>query len=246
MATDARAFLQEMNVTDSDHVVFLGDLVDRGAESGACVDLAIERERRQGKTSCILGNHEESHIAYDSAAREGMHAIKKDPYLVRWSSSTDHMNARSQLDERKFSFLRSLPYYLRIPEHNVIAVHAGVWPNRPIHLQKRKHLLHLQSMSPDDRDERSTWPSKVQPGNPALFWTNFWTGPERIVFGHSVLTEPLVTDKVVGLDGGGCFGLELWALVLPDNVIVRHKCLIEGRKDRRPPSHHIMNGVSTY
>ena len=74
-------------------------------------------------------------------------------------------------------------------------------------------------------NEKSHWPSRVPPSEQGWkFWHHFWDGPERIVFGHSVLTKPLVTEKVVGLDGGGVFGFELWALVLPDNEIVRVNC----------------------
>jgi hypothetical protein len=145
-----------------------------------------------------------------------------------------------------------MPKFIRLPEYNTVCVHAGAWPGRPIEQQTDRHLLHIQMIRPYDkwgnpyrhRDaERSCWASKVPAGEDGWkFWTEFWEGPERVVFGHSVLNKPLVTDKVVGLDGGGCFGLELWALVLPDNEIVRYRCTNQndpndlarrGNRDRR-------------
>lgn len=52
------------------------------------------------------------------------------------------------------------------------------------------------------------------------FWTNFWHGPERLIFGHSVLDRPLVTEWAVGVDTGAVFGRGLTALVLPDWELV--------------------------
>ena len=76
------------------------------------------------------------------------------------------------------------------------------------------------------------WPSRVPPEEKDAwrFWTNLWDGPERIIFGHSVLDRPLVTDRVVGIDGGACFGRELWAFILPDNVVVS----VPGRANHDP------------
>ena len=61
-------------------------------------------------------------------------------------------------------------------------------------------------------------PSKA-PGD-HRFWTNFWKGPERIIFGHSVLDRPLRTTWAVGVDTGAVYGRGLTALVLPSWELV--------------------------
>jgi len=66
------------------------------------------------------------------------------------------------------------------------------------------------------------WPSKVpiHERDNWKFWTNFWDGPETIVFGHSVFDRPLITRNVVGIDGGSVFGRQLHAYILPEGRIV--------------------------
>lgn len=232
MYDEAKLLLKKCSVGSNDRVIFLGDLVDRGPDSIGCVELAMHYERTQGKPACILGNHEEKHLKYNDIKLKKGHVDVHVP---------DHVRTRSQLDQRHYDYFGTMPTFIRLPKFNTVCVHAGVWPERTIEQQTLNHLLHVQTIKPyDDRgnslngrdSERSYWPSKA-PNNAGWgFWTKFWKGPERIVFGHSVLNKPLVTDLVVGLDGGGCFGLELWALVLPDNEIVKQSCG-NAQRDRR-------------
>ena len=236
-ADEAQDLMKLCSVRAEDHVIFLGDLVDRGPDSAGAVELAMHRERVQGKPACILGNHEEKHLFYRDIERRKGH--------VEVQIAT-HVATRMQLKQRHWDYIERLPKFLRLPEHNVVCVHAGAWPGRTIEQQTDRHLLHIQMIRPYDKwgnkrydkdAEKSLWASKVPPDEDGWkFWHHFWDGPERLVFGHSVLNKPLITDKVVGLDGGGCFGLELWALVLPDNEVVRIKC--PNQDDPSGKDHH--------
>lgn len=251
---EAMEIFDLVKVRAEDHVIFLGDLVDRGPDSGKCVDLALHREMVQGKPACILGNHEEKHLFYRDIEEQRGH--------VSVSIET-HVATRLQLKANHYDYFRRMPKFIRLPEYDAVCVHAGVWPGRPIEEQTDRHLLHIQAIRPYDKwgnlirgkdAERSLWSSKVPAGEEGWsFWTNFWKGPERVIFGHSVLNKPLITDKVVGLDGGGCFGLELWALVLPEWEIVRVKgrgahdpgdLAKRGNRDRK--LHLIHGDVGTY
>jgi hypothetical protein len=240
---EAEELLEKCGARPEDHVIFAGDLVDRGPDSAGCVDLALRVEARQGKPACILGNHEEKHLFYDDIQLRKGH--------VRVDIET-HVETRLQLKRHHFDYFRRMPLYIRLPEHNAVVVHAGVFPGRPIERQSDRHLLHIQSIKPPE--EKSMWPSRIPPGEEGWkFWTHFWDGPERIIFGHSVLNKPLVTDKVIGIDGGACFGMELWALILPENRIVSVKgrgshdpgdLKRRGNSDRR--LHLIHGDVGTY
>jgi hypothetical protein len=222
---EAEELLEKCEARPEDHVLFLGDLIDRGPDSAGCVNLAMRIEERQGKPACILGNHEEKMLFYeDIKARKG-HVNVDIP---------THIETRMQLRPLHYDYFRRMPKFIRFPEHNVVAVHAGVYPGRPIEKQTDRHLLHIQSIKPfdqhgnprQDKDaDKSMWPSRVPPAEQAewKFWTHYWNGPERIAFGHSVLNKPLITDRVIGIDGGACFGLELWAYVLPDNQLISVK-----------------------
>lgn len=219
---EAVALLKKCQVTPNDWVIFLGDYVDRGPDNDKCCDLVRQRAQVQGKPSGILGNHEEKHLEHEDF-------FKKKNRLPE-SIPPTHVAARAQLKPEHYDWFRTLPLYVRIPEHNAVAVHAGVFPGRPIEAQKPRTLLHVQMIRPYEissdgtkrwlyKDgqihDKSIWPSKV-PNNEEgwKFWTHFWDGPEFIIFGHSVLDKPLITDKVAGIDGGAVFGRDLHALIL--------------------------------
>jgi serine/threonine protein phosphatase 1 len=234
MHDEALALLDRCKATADDWVIFLGDLVDRGDESGKCLDLAMRTEARQGKPACILGNHEARHLDHeDDFIRTG-----KVP-----SMPPTHVATRMQLRPEHYVYMRRLPPFIRLPEHNVVAVHAGVFPGRTIEQQDRHHLLHLQMIKPPGT--KTLWPSRVPPDERDTwkFWTHFWDGPETIVFGHSVLDKPLVTDKVVGIDGGACFGRQLHAYVLPDREIVTVKSSRDFSRGKRGTQ---SSGIKTF
>ncbi len=146
------------------------------------------------KHECILGNHEEKHI------RETHH----------------HEETRNELRAEHYAYFAKLPTFIRLPEANAVVVHAGVMPNVAIESQDTYHLLHAQCIHPPQK--KSFWPSKAPATH--TFWTNHWRGPERVIFGHTVLDKPLVTEHAVGIDTGCVFGGPLTAVVLPEWKIV--------------------------
>lgn len=248
---EAELLLEKCHATAEDHVVFLGDLIDRGPDSVGCVNLAMRIEARQAKPACILGNHEEKALSYDDQANR----TGKEPNIP----VPTHAATRMQLKPEHYDYMRRLPLFLRFPEHNAIVVHAGVYPNRPIEAQEPRHLLHIQSIQPYDqwgnltRNTKSVWPSRVPTNEEGWgFWTTFYTGPEFVVFGHSVLDRPLITDKVAGIDGGAVFGRDLHALILDTmQVVTVHatKDFGKGRRgtqNREIKSFLIHDGVSTF
>lgn len=188
---EAVALLDSLHVTSSDRVIFAGDLVDRGPRPRECVELAMRHE-------CVLGNHEEKHLQQRHRAAEKL--------------SPDHLRTREALGDEHYAWFARLPAIIRLPEFGAAVVHAGAFPGVPLEEQSAHHLLHIQHIAPPAT--KSFWPSKAPAG--FSFWTNHWRGPERLVFGHSVLDRPLVTPWAVGLDTGAVFGRGLTALVLPD------------------------------
>jgi serine/threonine protein phosphatase 1 len=187
---EALALLDRLAVRDDDRVIFTGDLVDRGPKPRECVELAMRHE-------CILGNHEEKHLQQRTRADADL--------------SPDHLRTRRALGAEHYAYFEKLPTFVRLPEHGAVVVHAGVMPRVAIEAQDPYHLLHAQCVRPPER--KSFWPSKAPPTH--TFWTNHWRGPERVVFGHTVLDKPLVSEHAVGIDTGCCFGGPLTAVVLP-------------------------------
>jgi diadenosine tetraphosphatase ApaH/serine/threonine PP2A family protein phosphatase len=195
---EAIELLDKCNVTEDDTIIFTGDLVDRGPKPVECVELAM-------KHMCVMGNHEQKHLLYRSSKRQ---LDTMPPH---------HAHTHSLLTETHWSWIERLPTYIRIPEHNLIVVHAGLWPGVPIEKQDTMHLLHLQCVN-EGPTKKSSWPSKSKQGT---FWTNHYNGPERVVFGHTGLNKPLQAEYVTGVDTGCVFGRQLTAYVSPNNEFVQ-------------------------
>lgn len=110
------------------HLVFLGDLVDRGPDSLAVVD-RVAALVAEGRASCILGNHELNLLR--DRKRSGNRWFWGEA-AERWSHATDNgvvegsfsSRPASQADrERVLAFCRSLPAALERPDLRV--VHAA-------------------------------------------------------------------------------------------------------------------------
>jgi hypothetical protein len=192
---EAVELLAQLQATVSDRVIFAGDLVDRGPKPRECVELAMKYE-------CVLGNHEEKHLQQRKSAREKL--------------SPSHLFTRDALGDEHYAYFEQLPLFIRLPQFNAAVVHAGAFPGVPLEAQRHNHLLHIQHVNPPAT--KSYWPSKAPADH--RFWTHFWRGPERLIFGHSVLDRPLVTEWAVGIDTGAVFGRGHTALLLPDWKLV--------------------------
>jgi len=233
MYDEAIELLDKCKVTASDRVIYQGDLVDRGPDNDKCVDLAMRREKIQGLPACILGNHESVHINHEIDFQKNK--LRLPSYLP--SIPPTHIATRLQLRPEHHEYFKRLPFYIRLPEYNAVVVHAGVFPGKTIEQQDPHHLLHIQMIDPYDKwgnpsyNKKTMWPSKSPES--WKFWTNFWDGPEKIIFGHSVLDKCLITDKVWGIDGGACFGGTLNALILPGWEIVSVKSTRNYGKGKR-------------
>jgi len=221
---EAMELLEKLAITSEDRVIFLGDLIDRGPKRWECVELARKHD-------CILGNHEEKHLFY-----------RKHPHV---EMSEDHAKTWKELTDEQLDYFASLPLYLRLPEYNAVAVHAGVLPDIPIEYQPEHTLLHCQNIKPPGA--KSYWPSKCP--EDYKFWTNYWKGPERVIFGHSVLEKPLISEFAVGIDTGCCFGFSLTALILPDWKVVSvpaRKTYYSSRRRSGIAQYPVMNGIKCY
>jgi hypothetical protein len=115
-------------------------------------------------------------------------------------------------------------------------------PNVAIEAQDPYHLLHAQCVAPPER--RSYWPSKAPATH--TFWTNHWRGPERVIFGHTVVDKPLFLPHAVGIDTGCVFGGTLTALVLPEWAIVSVPSKQPKREGRAGAKYRIHGDVHAF
>lgn len=192
---------------NKDDLILLGDLVDRGPDSAG----VIKKAREIGAES-IMGNHEYGLLKVIDG---------KKPLLP---SRKGYYNS---LSDKDISYIRNMRPYIKID--NTIAVHAGVRPNLQIEQQDLEDLMYLRYV--DHYGEFISIKEIYKLGKDFLgakFWSEFWKGPESIVYGHNVhSTESPLIEEVspgvfcYGLDTGCCFGGKLTALILESKEIVQ-------------------------
>lgn len=218
---EARDLLDVVGPSAGDRVIFTGDLVDRGPDPRGAVELAMQFES-------ILGNHEENHVARRKSAAHKL--------------SPEHLRTRSQLGDEHYAWFRALPLVIRLPEHQAAIVHAGVYPGTPLASQDPYHLLHIQCI--DGTSKKSHWPSRAPAGT--HFWASTWTGPERIIFGHTVVDAPYVGPFTAAIDTGCAYGGALTALVLPEWKLVSVPSRQTPKKPPRVATFEVLPGVRCY
>jgi serine/threonine protein phosphatase 1 len=196
---------------DDAQVVFLGDYIDRGAESAAVLrrlaDLALAEPQH---VRCLRGNHEQMLLDFldDPAAgpvwlwnggREtltsfGLASLPHDApaaALVRLRAEV-----REVLSDGLEDWLRSLPLSLRLG--TLWAVHAGADPSQPMDRQVPHVLI---------------W------GHP-----EFATRPRRdglwVVHGHTITEEAKAEGGRISVDTGAVFtGRLTAAAILPEGRV---------------------------
>lgn len=201
---------------DPDRIVMMGDLEDRGPNPGACTRLA-----QQSGLLCIQGNHERSLVRHARDAEKG-----KTPSFKPW---TQYKKASlDNLSKEDIDYLANLPRMLEFPEHNIVAVHAGVSPHLPLYAQD--HLIDEVQLVNKLEPEKSLWwgektvikYGKSEEELRGLGWNRWYLQHQAsfdVVFGHSVFTEgplfaPVNGRRVFGIDTGCVYGGYLTALIL--------------------------------
>lgn len=193
----------------SDRLILLGDLIDRGPDS-----VAVVRKARQMDLECVMGNHEYKFLKWFKSYNS-----KNDVY--------DRKDYYLQLSDEDINYIAQMPTSIKL--ENTIVVHAGLKPGISLSNQSKDDLMYLRYT---DKDKRFISLKKIskfgKEATGAHFWTEFWYGPESVVYGHNVhsFEEPLIEEVrpgvfCYGLDTGCCFGGKLTAMVLETKEIVQ-------------------------
>ncbi|MFL5343672.1 MAG: metallophosphoesterase [Hyalangium sp.] len=191
-AQELDALLKECDWRPGERVVLVGDLVAKGPDSAGVV-----RRARELGLLAVRGNHDEHVLHWHQG--HGKPGKKLKP---------EHQQVLDTLSAADWKYLASLPLYMRLPELNVLAVHAGLVPGVPLKEQRHEHLLNLRSIGPDGKPSK-----RVEGGAP---WASLWTGPELVLFGHDALRGLQQHPHAFGLDSGCVYGGRLTAYVLPE------------------------------
>jgi bis(5'-nucleosyl)-tetraphosphatase (symmetrical) len=195
----------------TDRLILLGDLVDRGPDTLAVLQRAIDLN-----LECVMGNHEHKFVKWFHSQDSRVDVYDRKDYY-------------SKLTDQQINYITNMPLYIELDD--VIAVHAGLKPGILLSNQRKDDCMYLRYTDEHRKFISLRTINKV--GKEALgakFWTDFWFGPKSVVYGHNVhdYDEPLIQEKLpdvscYGIDTGCCFGGHLTALIWETKEIVQVK-----------------------
>lgn len=179
--------------------VFLGDYIDRGAESKEVVECILDFKKKHRNVITLLGNHEIMLINFLRGYDDGtfLRAGGKETLISYGIKPRTKSEKAAQLfPEKHLNFFRELP--LLWENEYGIYVHAGIEPGVHLTRQVSSYCLWV-------RDEFIESPYKFT---------------KTIIFGHTVFPDPLVQENKIGIDTGAVYGGKLTALLLPEKKFI--------------------------
>jgi serine/threonine protein phosphatase 1 len=183
-----------------EHLVLLGDLIDRGPDSRGVLDLLLERQATDPSLTILGGNHEamlvamldgnlrdlESWLHFGGEECAASYGI--DPIALLADPVGAPALLRAAIPEAHAALLRALPDSLRIGD--VLFVHAGIRPGVALDAQDSQDLRWIRAPF-----LRSTVDHGV-----------------LVVHGHTVVGEPEILPNRIAIDTGASATGRLTAL----------------------------------
>jgi aryl carrier-like protein len=176
--------LEESGWEEDDQLVVVGDLVAKGPDS-----LGVIRLMRELGGRAVRGNHDQHCLKWWDAKCAGDELPTLRPA---------HQRVADELEEDDWEWLAALPFWIELPEHDTLVVHAGLLPDVPLEDQDPYDLMNMRSILDDGTPSRS-----YEEGTP---WASLWPGPRLVVFGHDALRGLQNRPHSVGLDTGCVYG----------------------------------------
>lgn len=190
--------LRECDYRPGDMVVFLGDLVSKGPDSVAVVQMA-----REIGAIGVRGNHDFETVRWHQAIKAGV-----DPPIA----VSEHFHIANSLSNADMKWMYSLPWYISSPDLGALFVHAGFVSGIRLSKQNPRLMMNMRSILPD-----GTVTSKFFNNWP---WARLWDGPQTVLFGHDADRGLQQYEHAIGLDTGCVYGGRLTACILPEKRLV--------------------------
>lgn len=177
----------------SDQLIFLGDYLDRGPDPRAVVETLIALRDAAPQTICLMGNHEAMFLDFYLRGNNEARFMQNGGWctLAAYGMTLAEARVGRGFPGRHLRFLESLPLYHETADF--LFVHAGIRPGLPMASQDPEELLWIRGAFIDN-------PSPCA---------------KTVVFGHTVLGEPLLREDRIGIDTGAVYGGPLTCVELP-------------------------------
>lgn len=206
-ARSLEALLARINPVPEDHLVFVGDYVDRGPRSREVIEMLVDAQKastdgRGPACTFLRGNHDQMMLDWlDRGEFELWGHNGAMATLGSYSGSA----GRHGIPEEHIAFLRATRIYFDTPDY--FFVHAGLNPDLTI-------AQNLEFETPR-----------------TFLWSRGHYGTKRrwekpVVCGHTPHADVVIEDDMINVDTGCCFphlaGLgKLSAIRLPDREVIQ-------------------------
>ena len=225
-ASALHALIAKLGVRLGDHVVSVGDLLDKGPDSAGAVKILRHLRDQQGvRVTLVRGNHEESHERLRRNDAETAHTGKPNPM-----TRVDELRAVSAtLSAKDVAFLETAVPVLYIPEHGAVVVHGGVLPTHTelpsdwseVSNKVRRDLekvYRVRFVTPEGK-----MVALGEETDADRFWADLYDGRfGHVFFGHEPFhksSQPVSFPHATGLDLGAVHGNLLAAAVLDSSGV---------------------------
>lgn len=148
-AKTLKSLLSQIRPAKEDHLIFLGDYIDRGPDSKGVIDEIMHLQENGYKVTALFGNHEEfllNNLKYANENTDFLSRIKPNKLRKEWYEfgGKDTLKSFGVKDVRKIpikyiEWIRSLDYYLEFKDY--VIVHAGLnFKNEDVFADKQTML----------------------------------------------------------------------------------------------------------
>ena len=175
----------------SDTLVFIGDYIDRGAQSKEVVEYLVNLSGQAGRAVFLKGNHEWMLEQYLDGTNQFGFLVNGGLATLESYSNGGFPDETNVMPVTHLDFLSRLRIYYETDQY--IFVHAGLKPGVPLEEQNEWDMLWI-------REE--------------FIYSDFDFG-KRVIFGHTPFQDPVIFDNKIGIDTGAVYGNRLTCVELP-------------------------------
>ena len=194
----------QVNHPDGRRLVFLGDLVDRGPCSVACLRLVMDAVSA-GSALCVPGNHD---------AKLLRKLRGRDVKLTHGLAHTLEQLAAEPPEwrDRVAEFIDSLVSHYELDGGWLVVAHAGMKEELQGRASSAVRAFALYGETTGESDEF---------GLPVRYpWAGDYRGRAQVVYGHTPVPAAEWLNRTICIDTGCVFGGRLTALRYPENELV--------------------------
>ncbi|NTF17847.1 polynucleotide kinase-phosphatase [Agrobacterium rubi] len=188
---------------DGRKLVFVGDACDRGPRSLDAL-LIMETAVRSGQGFAVASNHDERLKRWlngrDVTINHGL-----DKTIAEFEDKSPAFRKRIA------DFIDSLQGHIVLDRGRLAVAHAGL--REDMILGASKDVRQFAVFGPMGSPGRDGKPVRVD-------WADEYRGSTSIVYGHTVVDEPVWHNRTINIDTGAVFGGSLSALRWPEKEIV--------------------------